>query len=227
MKLVRELQADILKGIGIVMMIAGHTGLLATLRIEKYVGAFYMPMFFWVSGYFMQIEKYTLKKYFHKKLKQLLIPYMIWSLFHLAAWFLAWKVGISLEGDLKDVSKGIVWDNNKHFPIAGALWFISALFIVSMAVFVVIHMFKIKKAGFFILIVVLAGLYLTPFIPLSGDSAMVAIGFFYLGFLSRYRNIALWLKNLKSMASIGGDIWSNYIICDLCPCKWLCKSSCM
>lgn len=200
-KLVRDEQADILKGIGIVMMIAGHAGLLVPLKVDRYVDAFYMPMFFWVSGYFMQIGKYSLRSYFYKKLRQLLIPYVIWSLFHLVLWFLAWKVGISLEGELKDMSKGIIWDNNKYFPIAGALWFISALFIVSITVLVVTRMFHIKMAGLFVLVLVLVGLYVTPFIPLSGDSAMVGIGFCYLGLIFRHENVSLWLKNMKSIVS--------------------------
>ncbi len=204
MKLVREEQADILKGIGIVFMVAGHTGLLVSLKVDGYVGAFYMPMFFFVAGYFMQIERYTLGNYFYRKLKQLLIPYVIWSLFHLLLWFFAWKVGITLEGELNDVFKGIVWDNNKHFPIAGALWFITALFIASMTTFAAIRMFRIKMAGLFVSAIVLVGLYIAPFIPLSGDSAMVAIGFFYLGFLFRYKNVSMWLSNLKSMVSLVG-----------------------
>lgn len=98
MKLFREEQTDILKGIGIIMMIAGYTGLLSSLRIDVYVGAFYMPMFFFVSGYFLQIEKYTVGNYLYRKVKQLLIPYVIWSFFHLTLWLLARKAGVSLGG---------------------------------------------------------------------------------------------------------------------------------
>lgn len=46
----RQSYIDVLKGIGIIMMIAGHTGLLRVLKIDAYVTGFYMPMFFLHRG---------------------------------------------------------------------------------------------------------------------------------------------------------------------------------
>lgn len=59
----RETYIDILKGIGIIMMIAGHTGLLDLLKIDTYVAGFYMPMFFSISGYFFNPGKYNIKEF--------------------------------------------------------------------------------------------------------------------------------------------------------------------
>lgn len=84
-----------------------------------------------------------------------------------------------------------------------------------MTAFVIIRMLRIRMAGLFILAIVFIGLYITPFIPLSGDSAMVAIGFFYLGTLFRHKNMSLWLSNLNRkicIVSLFVEI-TLYIVC--------------
>ncbi len=65
---------DMLKGLGIILVVFGHTAHAKdTIRILIY--SFHMPMFFIISGYlFKTKDKY---KNFLKKFMTLLLPYLI------------------------------------------------------------------------------------------------------------------------------------------------------
>lgn len=66
---------DILKGIGIVLMIVGHLLMGQGTRIYDFIYSFHMPLFFIVTGYFYKKE--SLPKFFKKNRDQLIIPYLV------------------------------------------------------------------------------------------------------------------------------------------------------
>ena len=65
---------DILRGIGILLMVMGHVGFGS--RFSHYIHAFHMPLFFVVSGYFYS-AKADLISLAKKRTKTLLIPYLV------------------------------------------------------------------------------------------------------------------------------------------------------
>ena len=62
---------DVFKGILIVLMVVGHTAN----PIIKYIYAFHMAAFFFISGYTTNYDKYTLYEYVKRKFKLLVIPF--------------------------------------------------------------------------------------------------------------------------------------------------------
>lgn len=70
---------DIFRCIGILCMIIGHTAL-GGHRMDHYIHAFHMPMFFVVSGYFFRSGK------LRKTLMKLFTAYATLGLFHYAIW---------------------------------------------------------------------------------------------------------------------------------------------
>lgn len=196
----RQTYIDVLKGIGIIMMIAGHTGLLNVLGIDTYVEGFYMPMFFFASGYFLNTDKYNIKEFIRKKSRTLLIPYVFWGILHLILWIFMFILHFPLESTLSQIVKGVLWDNNRHFPIAGALWFLTCLFIVELMSFLIIKNIKTILAMIIILVILLIGLFGNVFLPLSGDSALVAVFFYIAGYYFRIYLSGWWnkVKNVKS-----------------------------
>lgn len=66
---------DILKGIGIVLMIIGHLLMGQGTKLFDFIYSFHMPMFFIVTGYFYKQE--PLPKLFKKNRDQLLSPYLV------------------------------------------------------------------------------------------------------------------------------------------------------
>lgn len=67
---------DILKGIGIILMIVAHTYGPKNI-LWDYIYAFHMPLFFIVSGYFFREKPF--KELFAKNFNQLLKPYLVLS----------------------------------------------------------------------------------------------------------------------------------------------------
>ncbi|MEG0019892.1 MAG: acyltransferase family protein, partial [Oscillospiraceae bacterium] len=75
----RDLSMDIVKGIGIILMVVGHS----KSPFTAFIYSFHMPLFFIVSGYLFNIKySESLKSsfgYMIKKLKELYIPYCVWT----------------------------------------------------------------------------------------------------------------------------------------------------
>ena len=174
---------DWLKGFGILLMIISHTGLATSLGINILINAFYMPMFFFVSGYFLHVEKYSFSTFFVRKVKGLIIPYAIWGIIHLVIWMGMYKLNIStLSESPRTMVIGLLWNNNVHLPIAGALWFLSCLFFVSIIAFFIIKRFGSKVYLICSIVIGITGVYFHPFLPWSLDSAMVANLMFAAGY---------------------------------------------
>lgn len=89
-KKVRDPIIDILKGVGIILMVAGHCGFPFT----RFIYLFHMAIFFMASGYCWNIKNSkTIKSviaFCKRKLASLWLPYVIWtSIFSLLHnWFI-------------------------------------------------------------------------------------------------------------------------------------------
>lgn len=74
---------DIIKGIGIILVVLGHCGFI----FSNFIYLFHMPLFFIVSGYFFKETNYDnllkVRDYLKRKIKQLYLPYIITNLFFL------------------------------------------------------------------------------------------------------------------------------------------------
>ena len=167
-----------------------HAGLTASMNMNVYVNAFYMPMFFLISGYFLRIKKYSIETYLYKKIKYLLIPYVIWGIFHLCIWILLYIIKPDAVSEMPSTMvKGLLWDNNRHFPIAGALWFISCLFVVSIFAYIIIKYFGNRVYTVLSVAFGCMGVFNHISMPWSCDSAMTANFFFMVGYnFSKYGN---------------------------------------
>ncbi|MEH7413750.1 acyltransferase family protein, partial [Neobacillus drentensis] len=70
---------DASKGIGIFLVIIGHSTLIGPSRFQIY--AFHMPLFFFLSGYLFSFKKYScFKEFLKSKSKSILIPYFAFSI---------------------------------------------------------------------------------------------------------------------------------------------------
>jgi fucose 4-O-acetylase-like acetyltransferase len=64
---------DIAKGIGIFLVVLGHTGI--PVKLSYWIYSFHMPLFFFISGMCFDISKYqSFKSILLKKSKTLLLP---------------------------------------------------------------------------------------------------------------------------------------------------------
>lgn len=164
---------DLLKGFGIVLMIVAHAGL-GGYCVDVYVHSFHMPLFFLISGYlqsFKNLSRFT--EFFKKKIVRLIFPYIIWSLFF-EMLGLAFKIG---------TFKSIIWNNLFQIPIAGALWFLTALFFSELLAYPII---KYTNSFLFLIcmfICVLLSIFIKIKLPFSIDSSLMGCSFYLFGYL--------------------------------------------
>lgn len=122
---------DILKGIGILLMIIGHsTGKIPYLR--DFIFSFHMPLFFLVSGYFFRPAGW--KELWAKNSKRLLVPYLFTALLILVHMLIyqACHGGDVLNVLVTRLRALVLGSGTPRVfgmgPAIGALWFLLALF---------------------------------------------------------------------------------------------------
>ncbi len=202
---------DIAKGIAILCIIAGHLG---NARINQFVFTFHVPLFFLVSGYFLN-DRLPLKEYAKNKAKQLMIPYVVaWAFIMprqvhgayqwLGTFEAAWKTVVNqvlagLYGNGAEIHE--IWIGEGFcVPTVGAIWFLPALFF---ALVIVRYFMQWRHCGVCIFFIALLGLTSSgaAWMPLSIQSGMVAASFVYLGMLAR--KYGVMEKKLPKEISVG------------------------
>jgi len=195
---------DVFRGIGIILMVAGHVGL--TSEFSKLIHSFHMPMFFFISGFFFK-DNQNFKNVLIKKSRTLLIPYFVFgiiiSIFYI---FKEIMFGNGIDAsDAVSILKCFLWDNSVGLPPVWAMWFLTALFFTDIFYFLISK--YIKNDVLKSLVVLAAAVFgnletvLLPFrLPWSMGAAFVGLGFFHIGvMLKKYENsfISRNLLNMK------------------------------
>lgn len=139
----RNKRIDVLKAIGIILVVAGHSGS----PIRNYIYTFHMPLFFFISGFlrYGQRDKKA-KEFLKSKFKSIIIPYivfwMISMLLYNNVFYLITNSSIPDFGlnQIKGLILGGKWlsSYSNNFP----LWYLQ-LFFISIIVFELI--IRIKK----------------------------------------------------------------------------------
>lgn len=127
----RDPVVSMTKGIGIILMVVGHSG--CPVFLHDYIYMFHMPLFFIMAGWcFKDAYLKSIPKYLFKKLKGLYVPYVTISLLFLLLHNIF--VQLHLESgtiydfkDIVDISKSIIISLHKHEQLLGAMWFIPQL----------------------------------------------------------------------------------------------------
>lgn len=144
MEVKRDVAIDICKGIGIMLMVLGHSGL--PKAALDFIYMFHMPLFFFVSGYCFD-ERYLNMPvaFIKKKVKGLWVPYVKYSLLFLLLHNLFCYLNIySTEygyqgqgvdilsiGEIKNRVWSIVTDMSGTEQLLGGFWFLKQLLLGS------------------------------------------------------------------------------------------------
>lgn len=182
---------DIYRGLGILLMVAGHVGFGSA--FDKVIHGFHMPMWFFISGYLFQPGKRNLNGTIKHRTKKLLIPYYI----NLIVYYLFWLVfenGFQ-NGTYICLKSLCSMSLNIKSPIAGgAQWFLCALFFAD--VFYEILDDKLSgskwRMDIFVLVLSIIGCVMPLFInliPFSIDAALAALAFYHLGHIVKNKGI--------------------------------------
>lgn len=187
----REKSIDSVKGIGILLVVLGHTyGIPDAMKLIIY--SFHMPLFFIVSGYIYDPEKngkYTFKQFLIKKTKAYLVPYyafaginlfltIVWHIVVLRSPLEFKRIGIYIIGTL------YCFADKTHMPNCSPIWFLMCLYIASLFFWMIMKYCE-KKAGLLSFGLMIAAYCLSLMIhvrlPFNILSVCVGVFFMYVG----------------------------------------------
>ena len=122
----------ILSSLAIIMVVAGHAGysILTVGELFPYY-SFHMPLFMFISGYFYrESEEEHPFLYIKKKVRRLLVPYLIWNMFYgIIAWAMR-AVGFSMGERISIQTLFIApFLHGYQYIYNYAAWFVPVLFV--------------------------------------------------------------------------------------------------
>ncbi|TXB63712.1 acyltransferase family protein [Vicingus serpentipes] len=190
----RKEYIDIMKGIGIISVVAGHTYIGITKQI---IFLFHMPLFFFLGGYLFKTRTNQLQ-YIKDKSIHLLLPYISFLLllyfpfyypsasnsFHASSWFNYFAIPIVGGQALS--------------TIVGVFWFVTCFFVTQQLFNVLTLKFSNLKLQivlilFLIISYINSTFYIDFWLPWNINVVFAAIPFFYIGFL--FKNSQLKIKS--------------------------------
>ncbi|MDQ0198859.1 acyltransferase family protein [Neobacillus ginsengisoli] len=144
---------DTCKGIGILLVIIGHTPINSSFRSIIY--GFHMPLFFFISGYFFSISKYdNFKKYFLAKVNSLLIPYFSFSIISFILLNYLFHQPLNSKSFLFD----LIVSKRNFLSFDEPIWFLTSLFTIEMIYYFIVK--YIKNIILIICSVILIGFFI-------------------------------------------------------------------
>lgn len=202
----REAEWDVFKGILMIYVIIGHLDCGDCMR--HYIYAFHMPLFFLVSGYFYRPSRNLINEWggvIRKRVGSLIAPYLIM----MAINYLAWIVLYNPENIASPLQHIFYVNTTDGLPIAGALWFLTALFFV----FLMATLLDRINDDYILIIIVLfavVGVFISylPFrLPLGLDCAIEGTAFFEMGYYFRKK------QYVKEFLDVQNKVKRNIVSC--------------
>lgn len=130
---------DTLKGLGMFLVIWGHSFPGTEYVIRKFIYTFHMPLFFFSSGINAKNDlSLDFRTFVKKKTKQLIVPYFIVNIIGLFITIILTKLKILRYIPIKEYILGLFYSNEMVFeaPI-GATWFLTTLFFVQLLFYLI------------------------------------------------------------------------------------------
>ena len=191
-------EIDIVKGIGIICIVAGHV--FPITMLNQCLFSFHVPLFFLISG--LTYRHYDNKQVFYSnKFRRLIYPYLFFSLISiLLLWGMDKIIPMNTDTRILPNIAGMLYgnSNSKYMTWNSPLWFLPCMF-VSLAIMdllesVLRHTKRENSVSVRIVLVValwvigiLVNTQFSIYLPLHIESALFLTGFSELGYiLSRY-----------------------------------------
>lgn len=183
---------SIAKGVGILLMVIGHSGCPEYLHSVIY--SFHMVLFYFLSGFFFRDGKVICdgRKYLMRKFRRLYWPYIKWSIIFILLHNFFYEIGFN-ETLLSDHE---IWINVKRSfrgmwqgeRFLGAYWFLISLFWVIIIFSFIIWLSNCLKIKKFVPIIVLTlfcvGVaFIESKIDIWLKRELMVLPFFYMGYL--------------------------------------------
>ncbi len=188
---------DASKGIGIFLVIIGHTMIAGNLRWQIF--AFHMPLFFFLSGYLFSIKKYQrFNEFLIAKCKSLLVPYISFAIFAI----ILNKILLHQEINIREFLVALIASRRNNIFFDEPLWFLTSLFTMEVIYYFLTKYIKNQSYNMIIVIVLsyfaISNLNVqlgSNILPWSFDQTLYFI--FYFGLGQFIKNNAVPRNDLK------------------------------
>lgn len=210
----RDVSLDMLRGFGIILMVAGHMG---WDNFNIYVYSFHMPLFYFLSGYLLKTDaSISFSMLALQRFKRLMIPYYLFGIVH---YFIYLIVKGFQTGDAGELLLNLALFPTQGLPVAGALWFLPSLFVAELLLYLFMKCFKKNWMQMIAMaVILLLGFYINYLkwkLPLGMETSTVAVLFCYVGYLFKKYETMNFIMNRKIIFSTG-------LITLFLPCNCLC-----
>lgn len=190
----REDWIDSLKGISIILVVIAHLNFVSS-ELNQYIYSFHMPLFFFISGYLFDAEKYIKKgkAFLERKFYSLIIPYLLFSIIAYIFYILMDCIYQPEVQNVEILQKGVLFNvytvicSMNGFLINTPLWFLPCLFITEL-LFLISKKYSKSDYNTAVLIIFFSvigfqyGNYVSFRMPWSIDIAFTGIVFYAAGY---------------------------------------------
>lgn len=233
----RERYADILKGIGAILVVVGHLVFYDS-AAKIYLYSFHMPLFFFISGYLYYQAK-NFKTFFKRKTKNLIFPYIGFALLSIIVTYLL--EGITMPK--REILQNFFFVHGS-FAFNSSLWFLIIMFFTLFFFYFLRKYLKVEKITLqliiFFLLLAVCIFFSTNQIKLYFGLEIVphALLIFYLGYLYKLHKmkinkvinkvinnniiffvqviflliLSFYLSLLNGRVSMSTSIYNNYLL---------------
>lgn len=184
---------DMAKGYGMLLVIFAHV-FEKQYAVHWYIYSFHMPLFFMLSGYFLNCEK-PFGEYIKGKAKSLLIPLYTWGLIDVL-WGIAralYKLGTA---DLQTYGTTVSYQLLFQYPLSPG-WFLACLFVASLILYPIAKKTASDRKATMIMCLIpalLVWLFYSPGrSPWSINTAIIAMFFMSIGYWAKTIDMAALL----------------------------------
>lgn len=193
---------DIAKGIGILLVIIGHSGLVFGEGLFKLIYGFHMPLFFLISGYLFHFEKWKEKgfsSFLKNKFCCYILPYfeLVFINFVIEMLRHAHTMGINREL-VKTGCKYIYYSilsyaSTSKMPNCSPLWYLTAIFIAYIYLYALLSLRKKSYMQIAFFVLMFGGgwtfTYVNTQLPWHFDSALIGCIFMGIGYTIREKQL--------------------------------------
>ncbi len=199
---------DYAKALGVFLVIMGHT--YKGYTFIAWIYSFHMPLFFFLSGITLRIEETSCKEFLRKRVKSLLIPYILYSMVYIMMEIVKGILNGNIDGAIKYFLRDAFWIRGEQATIG--LWFLPLLFLVEALLMILCKGIRKKSLRAITVVFITAIGFLYAYkigkaLPWGLDAAFVVIFFLYAGYVFKQTCLSAWSngkqKNILKYVVIG------------------------
>lgn len=214
---------DAVKGIGIILMVVGHSG--CPLMMHDFIYLFHMGLFFFVSGRFLKVGLGgQFLKFVNKKIKGLYLPFVKWGLIftvlHNVFYFLGWYEDAYTFGKVVRQMLMVLTFKSIDEPLLGPIWFLKSLFFGCVITYLICLLHNKKlQIGIVVLLYLIAWICGSVFLPYMINREIGIVIAIYLGYrLKNNKMECSW--TVFSLISVILLVMAYYVKIDIIACMW-------